>query len=186
MNDGMNTTGMGITSIWDIIVLVIVARLFGFGLDGQQANGNGTTQATTEAQIERAIRAAQDTQNTQNALATALEKLAVFGSDLRNGQTQIIDGLAKAVSDITGNQNLVALQAENRTLARELQVAETALNNCNQTAAVTQIVQNAVTPLAQAISSILGQLNCGVKAIPFTPSVPADLPPLGFYQPTAA
>lgn len=180
MNE-MNTGGMGITSIWDIIVLVIVARLFGFGLDGQQ-NG-ATTTATTEAQIERAIRASQDTQNTQNALAATLEKLnecccnnLLGQKDILNGQTLIADGISKAVSDITGNQNIIALQSENRELSRNLSIAENALNNCNQTAAFTAAINTAVTPLAQAVAGIMAQLNCGVKAIPFTPSVPVYFP----------
>lgn len=180
MNE-MNSSGMGITSIWDIIVLVIVARLFGFGLDGQQ--NNASTPANTEAQIERAIRASQDTQNTQNALAATLQKLndccsenRLGQKDIQNGQTQIIDGLTKAVSDIIGNQNIVALQTENRELTRNLSVAENALNNCNQTAAFTSAINSAVYPLAQAVSNIMAQLNCGIKSVPYTPSVPAVAP----------
>lgn len=177
---------MGMNSIWDIIVLVIVARMFGFGgLNGDQ--GTVATQALTEAQIERAIRASQDTANNQAALAALAAKQSdcccdtkLGQKDIINGQTVIADGIAKAVSDIIGNQNMVALQGENRELARNLAIAENALNNCNQTAAFTAAIQGAVNPLAQAVASIMAQLNCGVKSIPYTQSVPAYLPPMPY------
>lgn len=170
MYENTQGSGMGVTGIWDLIVLVIIARMFGFGDD----RNNTTTAAVTEAQIERAIRASQDVAENR-AAQTAIQ---LGQKDIINGQTVIADSVAKAASDIIANNAFVALQTENRENARGRAVAENALNNCNQTAAVSAIVQGAIAPLAQQVAAIIGQLNCGVKSIPYTASVPAYLPPM--------
>lgn len=189
MGENSNTMGMGITSIWDIIVLVIVSRLFGFGLNGEQ-NGQQTANANpgaTEAQIERAIRTAQDTANINAQLTAITAKQAdcccenrLGQKDIINGQTMIADAVAKATTEILGNQKLVALQGENRELARDLSAARNDLNNCNQTSAFTAAIHAAVDPIAQALSAVVAQLNCGVKSVPYTASVPAYLPPVQY------
>lgn len=184
--------GMGMTSIWDLIVLVIIARMFGFGNGFDGTNGNATTAAVTEAQIERAIRASQDSANVNNRLDAISQKQAecccnnLLGQkDIEMGQLNLANMFQMQIAALQNDTNQHFCDAEIRGLTQRLTAAENALNNCNQTAAVSAIVNNAISPIAQTLASVVAQLNCGVKSIPYTASVPAYLPPIATMPYTA-
>lgn len=171
--------GGGVTSIWDLIVLMIFARMFGFG-NGMGAEGQAVTAATVESIARNVI----DTQNTQNSIAAVMSKLQecccnnLLGQkDIELNMERINNQTQAGFASVITNQNTLASQAEIRELTQKLNAAENALNNCNQSAVITNAINSAVNPIAQTLAAVVAQLNCGVKSIPYTASVPLAYAP---------
>lgn len=181
MFDEGNSSGTGVTSIWDLIVLMIFARMFGFGMNGMGGNEGA---AVTAATVESIARNVQDTQNTQNSIAAVMSKLQecccnnLLGQkDIELNMERINNQTQAGFASVITNQNSLATAAEIRELTQKLNAAENALNNCNQSAVLTNAINNAVNPIAQTLAAVVAQLNCGVKSIPYTQSVPLAYAP---------